>query len=112
MIQMVVQEIRRLSQEVGLTDREIANRLGLSMDTIRRVRKANSIPRANLANRVDKRYTCQRCGKVVAIARKERRRKYCPECRPTVAAQNAARELDRRRVRMARKDEPERASLG
>jgi transcriptional regulator with XRE-family HTH domain len=77
----LVQEIRRLSQEEGLNDQEIAAILGCSRATVNRTRQANNIPTANLENRKDKEYTCTFCNKVVVIARKERKKRYCDDCR-------------------------------
>lgn len=92
MVKMVVDEIRRLSQEEGLSDVEIAQILGISRVTVCRVRKQYGIPRANRANRKDKVYVCAECKREIAIARKERKQRYCPECK-------AARELMRNRAR-------------
>lgn len=101
MIPLVVEEIRRLSQEEGLTDGEIAERLGLSRATVNRARQKYGIPRANLQERRDKEYVCNRCGQTVVIKRKERRQKYCPTCKPIVAAENMARKLERMKAKRA-----------
>lgn len=92
MIKLVVDEIRKLSQDYGLTDVEIAELLGVSRVTVCRVRRENGIPRANRQNRMDKQYTCMRCHKVVTIPRKERKQRYCPECKAAV-------ELEKRQKR-------------
>lgn len=77
---IVIETIRRLSQQEGMNDAEIAEYLGCSRATVNRARKESQIPKANLANKLDKRYRCQHCGKEVVIRRKERRRLLCPEC--------------------------------
>lgn len=81
MINLVEQEVVRLSQDEGLNDSEIAQELGCCRATINRIRKKKDIPRANLANRKDKSYICGRCGKEVFIRRKEYKKIYCPECK-------------------------------
>lgn len=79
-ISLVVNEIKRLSQEEGLNDKEIANILGCSRITVYRARESNNIPKANLKNKKDKTYTCALCGKTVYIRRHEKRQLYCKEC--------------------------------
>lgn len=81
MVPYLVEEIRRLSQDEGLSDKEIATVLGCSRATVNRARRAHDIPTANLDNRKDKEYTCTFCEKVVVIARKERKKRYCDDCR-------------------------------
>lgn len=81
MVPYLVDEIRRLSQEEGFADKEIAGILGCSRATVNRARRTHNIPTANLDNRKDKEYTCTFCEKVVVIARKERKKRYCKECR-------------------------------
>lgn len=77
---IVIETIRRLSQQEGMNDAEIADYLGYSRATVNRARKDNQIPRANLANKLDKRYRCQECGQEAVIRRKEPRRLLCPDC--------------------------------
>lgn len=81
MATFVVQEIRRLSQEEGLSDTEIARILGCARATVNRTRLANNIPTANLRNRKDKTYTCRACNSIVVIPRKKRKKHYCDDCR-------------------------------
>lgn len=81
MLPYLVKEIWRLSQEEGLTDGEIAELFGCSRITINRTRKKYNIPRANLKNRKDKQYICASCNQVVTIRRKERKKRYCEECK-------------------------------
>lgn len=81
MLPVLVEEIRRLSQDEGLTDKEIADIFGCSRATINRTRQKHGIPTANLENRKDKQYTCRFCEKTVVIRRKERKKKYCDDCR-------------------------------
>lgn len=79
-LQIVVDEIQRLSQQEGMNDAEIADYLGCSRATVNRTRKQYNIQKANLMNKKDKLYRCQSCGEDVLIRRKERRRLLCPEC--------------------------------
>lgn len=81
MVPYLVDEIKRLSQQEGLGDKEIADVLGCSRATVNRARRTYKIPTANLDNRKDKEYTCTFCEKVVVIARKERKKRYCDDCR-------------------------------
>lgn len=81
MLPFLVKEITRLSQEEGLTDKEIADVIGCSRATINRTRIKYNIPTANLQERNDKEYQCVFCKKVVLIKRKERKKRYCDECR-------------------------------
>lgn len=80
MIPLVIEEIRRLSQDEGLYDREIGERLGISRLTVHRARSENAIPTANTDNRKDKAYKCLGCTQTVIIRRHERRTAYCPAC--------------------------------
>lgn len=77
----LVTEIKRLSQDEGMSDKEIAVILGCSRATVNRTRLANKIPTANLSNRKDKSYTCTFCSNVIVIPRKERKKRYCGDCR-------------------------------
>lgn len=76
-----IEQIKQLSQDEGLSDKEIADVLGCSRATVNRARQHTGIPTANLNNRKDKKYVCHFCKKEVVIRRKERKKKYCPECR-------------------------------
>lgn len=77
----IVEEIRRLSQEEGLNDSEIAEKIGCSKSTVCRCRTANNIPKYNLKNRKDKSYVCGKCGKTVFIARCQKIKYYCEDCK-------------------------------
>jgi transcriptional regulator with XRE-family HTH domain len=77
----VVNEIRRLSQDEGLRDDEIAKLIGCSRATVNRERSKHNIPTANLANRKDKICTCRVCGREFVIRRKERKPGICTECK-------------------------------
>lgn len=79
MLGIGVEEIRRLSQEEGYKDAEIALLLGVSRMTIVRTRKKHAIPRVNLANRKDKISHCNKCKSPFIIRRGEKSRK-CPRC--------------------------------
>jgi len=77
----MVNEVRKLSQDEGLFDDEIAEILGFSRATVNRARHSHGIPKANLDNRTDKHYECIRCGIITWINRKDHMRRICPECR-------------------------------
>lgn len=79
-LDLVVNEVERLSQEEGLNDREIADKIGCSRATVNRIRVKYEIPTANLSNRRDKTYICSKCGTEVVIRRRDRRKLYCKEC--------------------------------
>lgn len=80
MLPILVKEVRRLSQEEGLTDTEIAKMIGCSRSTVIRARKQYQIPSCNVMNKKDKTYACGICGKTVTIRRCERRQYACPKC--------------------------------
>lgn len=80
MLPILVKEVRRLSQEEGLNDTEIAKLIGCSRATVVRARKQNNIPSCNVMNKKDKTYICGICGKTVTIRRCERRQYACSEC--------------------------------
>lgn len=73
-------QVRELSQEFGLNDRQIAEVLGCERVTITKLRKRHNIPVCNIMNRKDKTYICVMCGRTVAIRRRDRRKALCPEC--------------------------------
>lgn len=80
MLGMGIEEIRRLSQEEGYRDNEIASVLGIHRSTVIRIRQQYSIPRAKLKNRKDKVCNCASCGLTFIIRRGEVSRK-CPQCK-------------------------------
>ena len=84
MLPVLIEETKRLSQDEGLTDKEIADMFGCSRATINRTRQKHNIPTAKLENRMDKQYTCTFCGEVVTIRRKERKKRYCDNCRESL----------------------------
>ncbi len=51
---IIVNEIRRLSQEEGLKDREIADIIKYNRVSVQRIRKENGIPTYNKAKRKGK----------------------------------------------------------
>lgn len=75
-----VEKVRELSQELGLNDRQIAEKFGCERATITRLRKRHNIPTCNISNRMDKTYVCAICNKTVTIRRKERRKALCSDC--------------------------------
>ena len=80
MLGMGVEEIRRLSQDEGYRDNEIAVVLGIHRVTVARIRGKYSIPRVNLKNRKDKVCSCVSCGSAFIIRRGEVSRK-CSQCK-------------------------------
>lgn len=79
MLDIGVEEIRRLSQEEGMTDKEIAGILGVHRVTVNRIRNQNDIPKAKFINRQDKLVYCTICRKPFIIRRRERKYR-CSEC--------------------------------
>jgi len=77
---MIVDMIRQFSQEEGLKDHEIAQRMNLCRETVARIRTVHGIPKVNLKKRKDKTYHCIGCNKDHVIRREERKPVYCPEC--------------------------------
>lgn len=75
-----VKKIIHLSQEEGLNDRQIAEKIGCARETVTRIRRDCNIPTCKKENRRDKTYVCTRCKKTVTIRRKERRKAFCSEC--------------------------------
>ena len=75
-----VKKIIYLSQEEGLNDRQIAEKMGCARETVTRIRRDCNIPVCNKDNRQDKTYVCVRCKKTVTVRRKERRRAFCSDC--------------------------------
>lgn len=75
-----INEIHRLSQEEGLNDRQIAEKLGCSRVTVTRARLRNSIPTCDKNNRQDKTYVCVNCNETIYIKRRERRKAFCEKC--------------------------------
>lgn len=78
--QFIVDEIRRLSQDEGMTDAEIAEELGYRRESIARIRRQQDIPRYVLGNRRDKLCKCMVCDRQFYIRRCEPDRIACPEC--------------------------------
>lgn len=76
-----IEHIRYYSQELGLFDGEIAEKLDVARATVNRIRIKHNIPSPNLNNRVDKKQCCKRCGKVEYIARSRRKKPYCKACK-------------------------------
>lgn len=80
MLGMGVEEIRRLSQEEGFKDSEIALLLGVCRATVNRARMEHKIPRANLSNRKDKLSYCNKC-KTPFIIRRGEKSRICDHCK-------------------------------
>lgn len=84
MIEMGVTEIKTLSQDEGMTDKEIAKIIGVNRVTISRIRKKYNIPKAILDNRKDKLVHCTKCRKPFIIRRREKNSRgiyYCDCCK-------------------------------
>ena len=73
---IIVNEIRRLSQEEGLKDSEIADIIKYNRVSIQRIRNENNIPTYNK----DKRVICPQCGDDYFIRRNEKPGICCPKC--------------------------------
>lgn len=77
--QIIIDQVYKLSQEEGMTDQEIGNKLGYSRVQIARIRKENNIPKSNFAFRKDDPYKCMRC-KEIFLKRRNESKMFCPEC--------------------------------
>ena len=77
---IIVNEIRRLSQEEGLRDSEIAEIIQYNRVSVNKIRKAYNIPTYKKENRKDKTEICPRCGMVYYIRRNETPGICCPAC--------------------------------
>jgi len=77
---IIVEEIRRLSQEEGLKDTEIADIIKYNRVSINKIRKAYDIPSYNKMMRKDKEVICSNCGKRYFIRRNQSPGICCPEC--------------------------------
>ena len=77
---IIVNEIRRLSQEEGLRDAEIADIIQYNRVSVQKIRKAYDIPTYNKEMRKDKNITCPVCKSVYYIRRNEQPGICCPAC--------------------------------
>ena len=77
---IIVNEIRRLSQEEGLKDSEIADIIKYNRVSIQRIRNEHGIPTYNKDVRKDKRVICPQCGGDYLIRRNEKPGICCPKC--------------------------------
>ena len=77
---IIVNEIRRLSQEEGLKDSEIADIIKYNRVSIQRIRNENNIPTYNKDVRKDKKVICPQCGDDYFIRRNEKPGICCPKC--------------------------------
>lgn len=78
---LIVKEIERLSQEEGLIDSEIAEKIGCSRATVNRIRAKENIPTANLMKKKDKAFICRNCGKKDFVRRYQAKPVLCVNCR-------------------------------
>ena len=77
---IIVNEIRRLSQEEGLKDSEIADIIKYNRVSIQRIRQDNGIPTYNKDVRKDKKVVCPQCGEDYFIRRYEKPKVCCYKC--------------------------------
>ena len=77
---IIVNEIRRLSQEEGLKDAEIADIIKYNRVSIQRIRNEHNIPTYNKDMRKDKRAVCPQCGNEYFIRSIEKPGICCPKC--------------------------------
>lgn len=77
---IIVNEIRRLSQEEGLKDSEIADIIKYNRVSIQRIRNEHNIPTYNKDVRKDKKVICPQCGGDYMIRRNEKPGICCPKC--------------------------------
>ena len=77
---IIVNEIRRLSQEEGLKDSEIADIIKFNWVSIQRIRNEHGIPTYNKDVRKDKKVICPQCGGNYLIRRNEKPGICCPKC--------------------------------
>ena len=78
--ELIVETIRNLSQNEGLNDFEIAEKLGYARGSIQRIRKNNKIPTAKRENRKDKECRCVKCTADFLIRRNDPPRILCDDC--------------------------------
>ncbi len=83
---IIVNEIRRLSQEEGLKDSEIADIIKYNRVSIQRIRNEHNIPTYNKDVRKDKKVICPQCGGDYMIRRNEKPGICCPKCAETANA--------------------------
>jgi hypothetical protein len=77
---IIVNEIRRLSQQEGLRDAEIAEIIQYNRVSVQKIRKAYEIPTYNKMIRKDKVETCPICNSQYYIRRNEQPGICCPAC--------------------------------
>lgn len=77
---VIVNEIRRLSQEEGLKDAEIADIIQYNRVSVQRIRNEYGIPVYNKSKRKDKKVRCPMCGEDYFIRRSENPGICCFKC--------------------------------
>lgn len=77
---IIVNEIRRLSQEEGLKDSEIADIIKYNRVSIQRIRAEHGIPTYNIERRKDKKVICPQCCNEYFIRRNEKPGICCSDC--------------------------------
>jgi hypothetical protein len=81
---IIINEIRRLSQEEGLKDAEIAEIIKYNRVSVQKIRKENNIPVYNKDVRKDKAVVCPNCNSTYYIRRNEQPKICCPACELTL----------------------------
>lgn len=77
---VIVNEIKRLSQEEGLKDAEIAEIIQYNRVSVQKIRKEFNIPTYNKNLRKDKAIVCPVCKSTYYIRRNEDPGICCPAC--------------------------------
>jgi len=77
---IIINEIRRLSQDEGLKDSEIADIIKYNRVSVQRIRRENDIPTYKKENRMDKEVVCPQCCGHYMIRRHEKAGICCPKC--------------------------------
>ena len=78
--ELIVETIKMLSQDEGLNDFEIAEKLGYARGSIQRIRRDNGIPIAKRDNRKDKECRCVKCTVDFLTRRNDSPRLLCDDC--------------------------------
>lgn len=92
----VLEEIYKLSQDEGLTDKEIGDKIGIMRESVCRIRIRYGIPSRSLENRKDVPTYCSNCGELFYKRRKDRKKRIlmCDRCK-TIIEQKMKGEIER-----------------
>ena len=77
---IIINKIKKLSQEEGLKDSEIADIINYNRVSVARIRKEHGIPSYNINNRKDKKAVCPQCKSEYFVRRCEKPGICCPDC--------------------------------